>query len=138
MPARAAAAATLAGWALSPTPPFAALFVVNRIALLNSRFGYAVGDQELRSRLTPADQIFRWSGPAFLALLNRPERIEKVRQHWRYVLPGKLERNFELSNRSVMLSISATWAVFTVAMPMDALVEQLDGFVTIQNPAQPS
>jgi GGDEF domain-containing protein len=142
LPARTAAAAALAEWVLKPKPPYAALFVVDRIALLSSRFGYAIGDrvlktyvEELRTRLAPADQIFRWSGPSVLALLSRVERIEKVREHLRFQLPGKIERNFELPNRSALLSISATWAVFPVAMPLDSLIEQLDGFLATQAPA---
>lgn len=140
LPARAAAAAALAEWALSPKPPYVGLFVVDRIALLNSRFGYAVGDrvlktylEELRNHLTPSDQLFRWSGPAFLALLNRTDRIEKVREQLRFQLSAKIERTFELSNRSALLSISATWAVFPIAMPLDGLIEQLDSFLGSQN-----
>lgn len=141
LPARAAAAAALAEWIASPNPPYAALFIVDRIPLLNSRFGYDVGDrvmkaylEELRNHLAPGDQIFRWSGPAFLALLNRPDRIEKVREHLRYALPGKIERNFELLNRSVLLSISVTWALFALTTPLEGLIEQLDSFLGSQNP----
>jgi GGDEF domain-containing protein len=145
LPARTAASAALAEWALHPKPPYAALFVVDRIALLNSRFGYAVGDrvlnaylEELRNRLAPADQIFRWSGPAFLALLNRPDRIEKVREQLRFALSAKIERNFELTNRSALLPISATWVVFPVATPLEGLIEQLDSFLASQNHPVPS
>jgi GGDEF domain-containing protein len=145
VPARAAAAAALAELVLSPHPPYAALFVVDRIQLLNSRFGYEVGDrvlksylEELRKHLPPGDQIFRWSGPAFLALLNRPDRIEKVREHLRFSLPPKVERNFELSKRSVLLSITATWAVFPVTPPLDEMVERLDTFLGTQNRTVPA
>ncbi len=140
LPARAAAAAALSEWALSPNPPHAALFIVDRIQLLNSRFGYEVGDrvlktyvEELRSHLPPSDQIFRWSGPALLALLNRPDPIEKVREHLRFALPAKIERNFELAKRSVLLSITATWAVFPIAPPVDEFIDRLDTFLGTQN-----
>lgn len=145
VPARSAAAAALAESAIQQNPPFAALFVVDRVALLNARLGYAVGDrvlqaylEELRTRLASADQIFRWSGPAFLVLLQRPERIEQVREQLRYAFAGKIERNFELSNRSVLLSISATWALFSAAVPVEDLMIQLDGFLATQNPAPQS
>lgn len=140
LPARAAAQAALAEWALHPKPPYAGLFIVDRIILFNSRFGYETGDrvlkaylEELRSRLPPSDQIFRWSGPAFLALLHRADQVEKVREQLRFQLPGKIERNFELSKRSVLLSISATWAVFPIAPPLEGLIEQLDSFLGSQN-----
>ncbi len=142
VPARAAAAAALAEWVLSPKPPYAALFVVDRIQLLNSRFGYEVGDrvlktylEELRIHLPPGDQIFRWSGPAFLALLNRPDTIEKVREQLRFALQGKIERNFELSKRTVLLSITATWTVFPVTPPLEGLIGRLDAFLSTQRPA---
>jgi GGDEF domain-containing protein len=140
LPARAAAQAALAEWSLNPKPPYAGLFIVDRILLFNSRFGYEVGDrvlkaylEELRSRLPTGDQLFRWSGPAFLVLLHRADRIEKVREQLRFLLPGKIERNFELSKRSVLLSISATWAVFPIAPPLEGLIEQLDSFLGSQN-----
>jgi GGDEF domain-containing protein len=140
IPARAAADAALAEWVLSPKPPYAALFVVDRIQLLNYRFGYELGDrvlktylEQLRARLAPGDQIFRWNGPAFLALLNRQDPIENVRESLRFAFAGKVERNFELPSRSVMLSISATWAVFPVTLPLEHLIEQLDSFLVSQN-----
>ena len=142
LPAREAAIAALTEWSLHANPPFAGLFMVDRVPLINARFGYAVGDQvlkiyleELREHLAPADQVFRWSGPAFVVLLNRPDPIEKVREQLHYTVPGKVERNFELSNRSAMLTISAAWAIFPVSPPVENLIEQLDGFLTIQNPA---
>ncbi len=145
LPARAAAAAALAEWILSPKPPYVALFVVDRVPLLNSRFGYEVGDrvlkiylEELRNHLPPSDQLFRWSGPAFLALLHRPERIEQVREHLRFALQGKIERNFELAKRSVSLSISATWALFPMVLPLAGLIEQLDSFLGSQNRTMPA
>jgi GGDEF domain-containing protein len=142
VPARVAAAAALAEWVLNPKPPYVALFVVDRIQLLNSRFGYEVGDrvlktylEELRIHLPPGDQIFRWSGPAFLALLNRPDTIDKVRDQLRFALQGKIERNFELSKRTVLLSITATWAIFPVAPPLEELIGRLDTFLAAQSPA---
>jgi GGDEF domain-containing protein len=142
VPARAAAAAALAEWVLSPNPPYVALFVVDRVQLLNSRFGYEVGDrvlktylEELRIHLPPGDQIFRWSGPAFLALLKRPDTIDKVRDQLRFALQGKIERNFELSKRTVLLSITATWAIFPVTPPLEELITRLDTFLGAQSPA---
>lgn len=142
LPARAAAAAAMSEWLSSPSPPYAALFIVDRIQLLNSRFGYEVGDrvlkiyvEELRDHLSAADQLFRWSGPAVLGLLNRADPIEKVREHLRFALPSKIERNFELAKRSVLLSITATWALFPIAPPIGELIDRLDTFLGAQNRA---
>ena len=141
LPSRDSAVAALAEWVLQDKPPCAGLFVLDRVALINSRFGYKIGDQvlkayleELQRHLAPVDRVFRWSGPAFLVVLMRPERIEKVREQLRYTLPGRLERNFELPNRSAMLSITATWTVLPMNVPVEELVQQLDSFVATQNP----
>ena len=121
------------------TPAYAAAFVVDRVGAINTRFGYAVGDRvlklyldELRTRLSASDAIFRWNGPAFVVLLTRPEPIERVREQLGFIVPPKLERNIQLPNRSALLPISATWMVFPVKPPTHALTEQIDQFVTNQ------
>lgn len=143
LPARAAATSALAEWSLQPHPPLAALFVVDRVALINTRFGYAVGDKVLRAyleqleaKLSPSDQLFRWSGPSFLALMGGSNRVEDVRERLRFTLSGKIERNFELTNRTVMLPISAAWAVFELGRPLEDLIGELDAFLTVQSPGQ--
>ena len=121
------------------SPAFAALFVVGRVASINARFGYAVGDrvlniylEELRKQLSAADRIFRWSGPAFVALLNRPGRLEQVRDQLRFIVPAKLEKTIQLPNRTALLPVSATWTVFQVAAPLEELLTQLDNFLSSQ------
>jgi GGDEF domain-containing protein len=118
---------------------YAAFFVVDRVAVINSRFGYAVGDrilnlylEELRKKFSANDEIYRWSGPAFVVLLSRPDPLEKVREQLRFLVPGKLERTVELTNRSALLPISATWTVFSVTLPVEVLSEQLDQFLAGQ------
>lgn len=112
---------------------YAVAFAVDRVGVINTRFGYAVGDKvlkiyldELRARLSANDPVFRWNGPAFVVLLERPDPIERVREQLGFVVPPKLERNLQLPNRSALLPISATWAVFPVKQPVAALGEQID------------
>jgi GGDEF domain-containing protein len=141
LPARSAAVAALEEAALGSHSAFAVLFIVDRVAPINARLGYAAGDQvlkfyleELRQKLPPSDRVFRWSGPAFLAVLERRDTIEKVREQLRFTVPGKLERTVSLSNRSALVSVSATWAVFAIGLPFEVLIEQLDGFLSSQSP----
>jgi hypothetical protein len=49
--------------------------------------------------------------------------------------PRKLERTLELTNRTAPVSISSSWAVFPVALPIDAVIAQLDGFLSAPAPA---
>jgi GGDEF domain-containing protein len=135
--ARVAAVAAMGEAALSPQPRYAALFIVDRVPLINARLGYAAGDQmlkfyleELHRRLPIADQLFRWSGPAFIALLHRSGQIDKVREQLGVTAPKKLERTIDLPNRSALVSISATWAVFPIALPIEEVIEQIDTFMS--------
>jgi GGDEF domain-containing protein len=141
LPARSAAIAAMEDAAHASKPAYVALFIVDRVAPINARLGYAAGDQvlnfyleELRHKLPPSDRLFRWSGPAFLALFDRPEPMEKVREQLRFAVPGKLERTVKLSNRSALVSVSATWTVFSIAVPLEGVIERLDGFLSSQSP----
>jgi len=145
LPARLAAVAALEEAAIGSQQAYAVLFVVDRVPLINARLGYAAGDQvlrfygeELRHKLPVADRVFRWSGPAFLAVLDRKERIDKVREQLRYAVPGKLEQTLNLSRRSALVSVSATWALFPITLPLDAVIEQIDGFLSSHAPAPES
>jgi diguanylate cyclase (GGDEF)-like protein len=136
---RAEAETAFAATVQASEQAYAAFFVVDRVPVINARFGYAVGDrvlnlylEELRKKLSAADLVFRWSGPAFVVLLLRKERIDTVRDQLRFLVPGKLERTVEMGNRSAMLPISATWTVFPVAPPMETLTGQLDAFLAGQ------
>jgi len=133
------AEAALAEAAAGLKPVFVLMLAVDRVALINSRFGYAAGDQalklyveSLRPRLAGGDRIFRWSGPAFVVLAERTERLERVRDQFRSVVPPKTERNLQVANRTALVSLSATWTVFPVAAPVADLIEQLDRFLASQ------
>jgi GGDEF domain-containing protein len=136
LPARMDAIAAIASAAASAKPTYVALLAVDGISLINLRFGYAAGDEvlnlyldALRSRLPFTDRIFRWSGPAFLVLLERPEPLEKVRNEFRYLLPSRTETPIHAANRTTQVSISAIWTILPVAAPVEGLIEQLDKFL---------
>ncbi|HEY4362608.1 MAG TPA: GGDEF domain-containing protein [Bryobacteraceae bacterium] len=118
---------------------YAAFFVVDRVAVINARFGHAVGDrvlnlylEELRPRLSTADPIFRWSGPSFVAILLRAERLDRLQDRLRFLVPAKMEKMIELGNRSALLPVSATWAVFEIKAPIEDLTGKLDQFLATQ------
>ena len=65
---------------------YAAVFVVDRVESVNLRHGCAAGDRllqafgrNLATKLTSEDQVFRWRGPAFVALLKRNDPADGVR-----------------------------------------------------------
>lgn len=100
---------------------YAALFLLDRIQAISSRFGFALGDQvvlfflqHLSQGLSAEDQIFRWSPGGFLALLKRQESATHVRNELGKFLSRRLEQSFAVGDRSVVVPIGTTW----VAVPL--------------------
>jgi len=125
----------------SPHNKFLAIAVVSRVQAVNARFGYAVGDRVLaafaehfRANLSVNDQIFRWHGPAVMAVMERGEGIEKVRTEMRRFAEVKLERTVEIGNRAILLPVSANWSIFPVTPPMEELLKKLEVFTAAQVP----
>jgi diguanylate cyclase (GGDEF)-like protein len=139
LPNRLEAEAALARAAAGPKPAYVTMLSVDRVALINARYGHAAGDEVLKlflealqTRVLPEDRIFRWSGPAFIVILERTDGIEKVRHLFRAVVPAKIERTIHAANRTALISISSTWIMLPVALPVTDLVEQLDKFLANQ------
>ncbi len=110
-----AAEAAVAAQMASPSPGYAALFRVERIELINSRFGFGAGDrvlvllsQHVAQQLSASDRLYRWRGPALLALLERKAKVHDVRLEVTRISSTRLEHVIEIRNRSVLLPISST------------------------------
>lgn len=124
---------------------FAAVFVLDRIQLINQRFGYAVGNRilmfftrYLARGLSPNDRQFRWSGPAILVVLERHGSLDTVRMELARIISARLEKTVQVGNRSVMLHVTATWTVFSVAetASLEGMARKIDAFVSTQAPLQ--
>lgn len=95
---------------------YAAIFYLHRMALTNARFGEAIGNQvmlfcsqHLATTVTRAtDSLFRWSGPAFVAIIERPESELAVNTEIQRLISSPLSRFFETSSRSVYLPVRVT------------------------------
>lgn len=116
-----------------------ALFVVHRIRQINSRYGHAVGDEMLKTvlrhiaaNLHPKDQIFRWSGPAFLALVRRDETPDAVTHEMRRIASYKIDRELEIRDRGVMVQLSASVCLIALKSTSQFAVvsAELDHFVS--------
>lgn len=123
----------------SPQGKFLVIAVCSRVQAVNARFGYAVGDRMLeafaehfKKGLSARDQLFRWQGPALAALLERAERLDRVRAEIRQFADVRLEKTVEVGQRTVLIPISAIWSIFPVAPPLDAFVRQLGSFTAAQ------
>ena len=118
---------------------FLLVAIVNRVQTINARFGYAVGDrlmaacaQHYRTSLSASDELYRWQGPAFLAILGRQARIDQVRGEIRRFASARLEDAVEVGNRTVIVPVSSNWSVFPVSSPPEALSKKIDAFVATQ------
>ena len=118
---------------------WAALFVIDHLHGLNSRFGHAVGDQaillfaqHLAQNLGPQDAVFRWSGPAFLALLTRPDAQQKIRRELVPLTSARLEMTVEVRERTALLPINFSWTLMPVPLKATAslVIDQFDSFVS--------
>ena len=121
---------------------YAALFVVDRLHLINAQFGYATGDrilrefcEHLRRSLAPQDQLFRWTGPAFLAVIERSEAPAEVEAEIQRIADGQLEAAVQIGNGCVRLPIVRT----SLLLPLDRtgtmadLSNRLDAFTGQQD-----
>jgi diguanylate cyclase (GGDEF)-like protein len=116
---------------------FVAAYVVDRVQLINARFGYAVGDEilavfqkHLKQGLKQTDQLFRWTGPAFVVLMDRTGLSEGVRAEVNRLTSAKLETTVHLDHRSVLLPVTSTSAIFSLFETPSAavLIQQIDAF----------
>ena len=143
LPDRAAAEAALAECAAANESAYTLVFIADRIQLINARFGYAAGDEVLKTiqthvqkNLQPKDTLFRWRGPSFLALLKRTDPVDCVRAEITQIVMSRLQKTFDIGNRSVLLPIGMQWALFPVSSASRLLVHKIDHFVATHAPAQ--
>lgn len=102
---------------------YVAVFYLHRMPLTNARFGEAIGNQvilfcsqHIATMVTRGnDQLFRWSGPAFVAVLERQESALNVSSEVQRMVSAPLSRFFETSSRSVYLPIKMTATVLPLA-----------------------
>lgn len=92
-----------------------ALFLVDRLAAINLRFGRKAGDevlrmaaQHLKKSLPQECAPFRWSGPSFLVLIGSAQAAKVTERDIRKIAATRLEKNIESANRSVLLPVSCS------------------------------
>jgi diguanylate cyclase (GGDEF)-like protein len=120
---------------------FALVVLVDRIQVLNNRFGHDVGDEIMRhftdflqTQLSSPDRLFRWTGPALAGLLYRSSRIERVRDEVRRILETRCEYTVRTSSRTILLPISLRWALFPLVSSPRLLTQNLENFISSKNP----
>jgi GGDEF domain-containing protein len=135
---RAGAEAALAAAVKEGRPAYAAVFVADRLDMINARFGRSVGDdvlvffcQHIARWLKETDRLYRWTGPAVLAVLHRETSVASVREETNALFARRLTMNVTSENRSVLLAVPAKWMVFAAQeiRPLPRLIKSIDAFV---------
>lgn len=120
---------------------YAALFVVDRLHLINAQFGYATGNrilrelsQHLRSALRKKDQLFRWTGPAFVAVIERGDAPAKTEAEIQKITESRLEAAVQIGNGCVRLPIVRKSILLPLggSATLTELVRRLDAFTGSQ------
>jgi GGDEF domain-containing protein len=117
---------------------YAAVFVLERLDSLNLRYGYSTGDQllqnfgrTLKSRLAAEDELYRWRGPSFVALLDRAIPPDAVRAELSRFASTRMDPVVQVEGRAMRLPVTCTWTIIQLArceLLADA-VQQVDRFV---------
>jgi GGDEF domain-containing protein len=121
------------------TRQYAIVMIVNRVQMINRRFGQKLGDhmlvgfkEHVAKQLSGSDQLFRWTGPTFVAILERPKPIGIVRLEVKRLLDAKIEVNYSAEGKSVLIPVSAIWSALPLTCMPDA-DKQIQEFVTAQS-----
>src|SRR5262249_41588697 len=113
-----------------------AAFYLKRMEQINARFGIRTGNevllrygQHLRTTLLrPCDELFRWGGPAFVAVLEREEPLPEVRREVGRAVSNRFD--CEIRNGTAVVSVSVTNNTFTTeSQDAAVLVGKINEFV---------
>jgi diguanylate cyclase (GGDEF)-like protein len=135
LPCRPDAESAIAEAARSTSISFVAVMVLERLQVLNARFGREAGDEILASyaqmvkkSLTSQDQLFRWGGPALVAVLARQRSLPLVRSEFTHIMETRLEHNIQTASRSVLIPVSAKWCLYPMMAAPRLLIQKIDEF----------
>ncbi|HWF08062.1 MAG TPA: GGDEF domain-containing protein [Bryobacteraceae bacterium] len=118
---------------------FSVVMVVNRVQRINARFGRDAGDRMLcrfkehaEKQFFASDRLFRWSGPAIVALIERRENFELIRAQIKRMLDVPVHESLETGGRSVLIPISTAWSLMALNSTAEAAEKQIQTFIASQ------
>lgn len=122
---------------------YAAVLVLDRLQSYNAAFGHAVGDNVLKhfaefigTRLRPGCQLFRWTGPAFLLLIERASRPETVREELSALMAQNCEHHVQTATRSIHLPVKCRWTLLPMMVAPRLLMQRIDNFIATPQSAE--
>jgi GGDEF domain-containing protein len=141
LPSRVQAERVLAAAIREGKHIFVAPFVLERFRFLVQRFGLRLAEQAIQiygvflaHGLAPGYDLYRWSGPALVVLVEREGAVTHVRREIAHLGSMRMERVFEMRARSALLFISSGWTVFEVAQQdsLETVSRRIDDYVSAQ------
>lgn len=120
----------------------AVVFGIERMAVINARFGYRVGDQmiaglkqHLTDNLPEADRLFRWRGPYLLALIERDMAAGLPSLEMALIGAWCSEYEIKTHDREALIPVSVGWQMFPLRnfTGVEDLVDELDSWTAMIN-----
>jgi GGDEF domain-containing protein len=146
LPGRSIASRALQSAISVGRPRYAAVFSIDRLRYLSSRYSTDAGQQAirhygqyLRSKMPNDTMLFRWGGGSYLGLFDLSGPIGDARAIVDQVSSQKVKLNFESNLRSALLNLtSAGLAIaLTNAGSHSSAISELDTFVDGHSRKQP-
>jgi GGDEF domain-containing protein len=118
------------------------LFGIERMAVINARFGYPVGDQmiaglrqHLTDNLPEGDRLFRWRGPYLLALIERDMAAGLPSLEMALIGAWCSEYEIKIRDREALIPVSVGWQMFPLKKfaGVEDLVNELDSWTAVIN-----
>jgi len=122
-----------------------ALFIIDRIASINGRFGRLVGDdiliigaQTLAQKLS-GTTLYRWSGPAFVAVFDSSVDLTQAQSRATQAAAMRVEKSIEAGNRSALIVITASCHLQRVSSESspEEILRKMDEFMAAQGQTAP-
>ena len=104
-----------------PIDTYLGIFVVKRLALINSKFGFARGDQllvkivnQLAQCIPEFNNLFRWAPCAFITLAPHGTAYRELRQKVQVIEVTRMTPTLEWQGRSAMVPVALDCRVISV------------------------
>jgi len=146
LPPRSAAEKAIESAMSSGRPRYAAVFALDRIHHMSTRYGASVGAQAVRhyaaylnQKLPPESSLFRWRGAAYLALFDVAGTITDAKVQMDQIGKQKLQFDFVTNNRTAMVNLTASFLTLALAghEAPASMITQVEQFIGGHRARQP-
>jgi GGDEF domain-containing protein len=137
LPSKEAAENAILGLKANSAGIYVAAFYVQRLAQINARMGDKIGNeliflsaQRILNALSPHDQLFRWRGPAFVALLGRKTSVMDVRREIQHIVASRFQ--FDLRGGAALVSVNVVAEWFPAETHnCGELIHEIEAFLSV-------